>query len=325
MAIGLGVAGVVVAAGGGVLAFLSLRSPDMRPASPEAIERTPERVARGAYLVNHVADCLGCHSDHDATRFGFPIKPGTEGQGGFPFDAKFGVPGVVCAQNITPDPETGKGNWTDGEILRALREGVSRDGHALFPMMPYAAYSAMSDEDAKSVVAYLRTLKPVRHETPPRQIDFPVNLFIKFAPKPLPGAVAAPDDAKDHLGYGAYLTRLAGCGDCHTAHDEHGQLVPGRDFAGGWTMKGPWGTVVTANITPHPSTFVGRATKEQFVARFKAFASPEAAVPVSPGRNTVMPWLGFAGMTEQDLGAIYDYLKTRPAIANEVVTFPDAK
>ena len=313
---------VLVAAGG--VAFLALRPPKMRPPSAEKIEATPARLARGEYLVRHVSDCVGCHSDH-LNRFAMPIKPGTEGQGGYPFDEKLGAPGVICAQNITPDPEHGLGRWTDGEILRAFREGVDRNGKELFPMMPYRSFAEMSDEDARSVVAYLRTLPAVAHAVPKRKINFPVNLMIKFVPQPLAGPVSAPDDRTDHLAYGKYVVTIAGCRTCHTAR-ENGREVVGRDFAGGWEMRGPWGRVVTANITPEEHTFVGQASKAEFIGRFKAFASFTAdTMPAAdPGKNTVMPWLAFSGMTEQDLGAIYDYLKTLPPIRNDVVKFPDA-
>lgn len=91
-------------------------------------------------------------------------------------------------------------------------------------------------------------------------------------------------------------------------------------------MKGPWGRNITPNLTPAPSTFIGRATREEFIGRFKAFdgIAPESA-PVAPkGRNTVMPWLAYSGMTEEDLGAIYDYLRTLPPVEHQVNAFPDA-
>ena len=158
----------VILAGVG-LAYLALRKPAMRPPSSEKVEATPARLARGEYLVLHVSDCLGCHSDFTPNQFDLPPKPGTEGQGGYPFDQKLDVPGVVQAQNITPDPETGIGRWTDGEVIRAIREGVDKDGQALFPQMPYPYLRSMSDEDVRSVVAYVRTLKPIRHPIQPRQ------------------------------------------------------------------------------------------------------------------------------------------------------------
>jgi hypothetical protein len=289
-------------------------------------------MARGGYLVGHVTHCLGCHSGLDFERLGLPAKPGQIGQGGLPFDEKFGVPGMVAAQNITPDPEFGIGRWTDGEVMRAFREGVDRNGDALFPMMPYAYYHAMSDEDARAVLVYLRSLAPVHHEVPKKRIAFPVNLLIKSAPRPLESPVRAPDDAQDHLAYGKYLVTLASCRECHTQHDDHGQLVAGRDFAGGWQMAitGPGGKLMHVsppNLTPHPSAYFGIASKENWIGRVRAFAEMEGekAPKATPGRNSPMPWAAFAGMTDGDLGAIYDYLQTVPPIENHVDPYPDAE
>lgn len=320
-----GIVLIVVGLIAGGVAWLSMRKPASRPATAEKFEATPERLARGKYLVEHVSDCLGCHSDHVGT-FGFPIKPGSEGEGGFIFDKKLGFPGVVAAQNITSDPHDGLGSWTDGEILRAIREGIDRKGDALFPMMPYQHLRSMSDEDAKSVVVYLRTLKPIRHSVPEKHIDFPINLFVKFVPKPVDGPVSTPDK-KNTIAYGKYLATIGGCYECHTPHDDKNNLIADKAFSGGWEMIGPWGRNLTANLTPHPDTYVGRATKEEFIGRFKSFASLDATnSPAAPaGRNTIMPWLAFSKMTDDDLGAIYDYLKSLKPIDNKVNSFPDAK
>ena len=320
-----GVVLVVVGLIAGAVTWLSVRKPASRPAMAEKFEATPERMARGKYLVEHVTDCLGCHSDHVNT-FGFPVKPGSEGEGGFIFDKKLGFPGVVAAQNITSDPHDGLGSWTDGEILRAIREGVDRKGDALFPMMPYQHLRSMSDEDAKSVVVYLRTLKPIRHSVPTKHIDFPVNLFVKFVPKPVEGPVSAPDK-KDTIAYGKYLATIGGCYECHTPHDDKNNLIADKAFSGGWEMRGPWGRNFTANLTPHPDAYIGRATKAEFIGRFRAFAAFDATnSPAAPsGQNTIMPWLAFSKMNDDDLGAIYDYLKSLKPIANKVNSFPDAK
>ena len=316
---------VLVVAAGGLLAWLALRSPAQRPAVSEKIEATPERLARGEYLVVHVADCVGCHSDFHADRFGLPLKSGTIGQGGYPFDSRLGVPGLVQAQNITADKEYGLGDWTDGEILRAMREGVDRHGRALFPMMPYEYFHQMSDEDARSVVAYIRTLPPIHHAVAPRHLDFPVNLLIKFAPKPLAGPVAAPSPA-DTVAYGKYMVTIAGCRECHTPHDDKGRRIAGMEFSGGWLMPGPWGRVVSANLTPNSENYMGQASREEFIARFKSFEGLEGEnAPVAPpGKNTVMPWVRFSGMSREDLGAIYDYLKTLQPIPKKINSFPDA-
>jgi hypothetical protein len=317
------VVGAVVVLLGVAVAGLALMKPKQRKASTEKIAATPERLARGEYLVHHVVHCLGCHSELE-TSFGVPEKPGTEGQGGFRFDQDFGVPGLVQAQNITGDVETGLGDWTDGEVLRAFREGVKRDGTALFPMMPYQFYRSLGEEDAKAILVFLRTLKPIKHKVQPRQLALPVELMIKFAPQPLSGPVTAPKPG-DGLAYSKYLVDIAGCMECHTPHDDHGQRIPGREYAGGWEMKGPWGRVVTANLTPAAGTWMSTASKADFLGRFKAFASMDPhGTPAAPGRNTVMPWWGMSGMTEADLGAIYDYLKTLKAVGGPVNAFPDA-
>src|SRR5215207_8741457 len=129
--LGIALLAVVALAAIGV-SYLTLRKPAQRPASAVKFEATPERVARGQYLVNHVTICFDCHSER-TTAYGLPFKPGREGVGGFVWDQRIGFPGTLAASNITPDPETGLGQWSDGEIVRALREGVDREGKALFP------------------------------------------------------------------------------------------------------------------------------------------------------------------------------------------------
>jgi mono/diheme cytochrome c family protein len=312
----LGVVVVVIGAG----SWLAFRKPAQRPAPAEKIEATPERLARGKYLFHHAADCAGCHSEHTLA-YGLPVKADRVGVGGFTWDASMGFPGVLAAANITPDPVTGIGNWTDGEILRAIREGVDRDGKALFPIMPYTHLRTMSDDDAKAIVAYLRTLTPIRKQVASKKLPMPLPIVEKFIPQPIEAPVPHPDPT-DTVAYGKYLATIGGCYECHTPHTDKGP-IPELAFSGGWEMKGPWGRNVTANITPHPETWMGQATKEQFLGRFRATYDPSAEA--APGRNTIMPWIAISGMTDEDLGAIYDYLKTVKPIANEVDPFPDAR
>jgi len=282
--------------------------PAQRPASTEVIDRQPLRLARGQYLVTSVLDCFGCHSDRDWKRYAGPLS-GPPGAGSKDcLTAEHGAPGRICFPNITPDLEAGLGRWTDGEILRALREGVDKDGKALFPMMPYHEYSALSDEDARAVVAYLRILPAVRNTPPVSRIDFPVSVFMKLEPRPLPAAVPVMDPA-DRTVYGWYLATVAGCAFCHTPVDGREHPIAGKEFAGGHVLKGPWGAVRSSNLTPH-ATGLGARTREELIGQFRA-------VPKG-GHNTPMPWLTYAGMTDADLGAIYDYLRTVPAVDNRV-------
>ncbi len=328
--VALGVLGLVAVAVGGGISYVTLAKPNARPPSLEVVERTPERLARGTYLVEHLLPCMHCHSEHDVTRFDAPIINGA-GSGGFVFNRTLGLPGVVQPPNITPDVETGVGSFTDGELMRAIREGIGKDGRALFPMMTYSDFKTMSDEDLRAVIVYLRALPPVKKHTARIELDFPVNLFIRLVPAPVVDPVAAPDDAREHIAYGGYLVRLAGCHGCHTAIDGHGQSVKGRDFAGGRAFPMTWQDgklgprVVTANITPDPTGYFGHTTKAVWIARVRTYAGMRDNRPtMAPGTNTLMPWIAFSGLSESALGAIYDYMQTVKPINAVVDSFPDA-
>ena len=157
-----------IAAGG--FTYLMLGYPKVGPAPDVTIERTSERIARGKYLADHVAACTDCHSQRDWARYAGPVKDGTYGAGGEVFDESMGMPGRVVSRNITPGA---LGDWTDGEILRAMTAGVSRDGSPLFPLMPYLDYGAhMDPEDAKAIVSYLRTIPASSHAPEPTRLNF---------------------------------------------------------------------------------------------------------------------------------------------------------
>ncbi|MCX6607927.1 MAG: cytochrome c, partial [Acidobacteria bacterium] len=186
-----GLAGVALVAG-----YFVVRPPKSAPPRQVRVAMTPETLARGKFLYNVVADCDGCHGERDLTKFGGPVH---RSGAGFVFPPELGLPGKVVAPNITMDAETGLGAWTDGEKLRAIREGIGRDGRALFPMMPYEAFRRMSDADAEALVAYLNTLPAVKANLPRTQLDFPVSFLIKSAPEPVVGTVTAPQDLGEYL------------------------------------------------------------------------------------------------------------------------------
>ncbi len=295
--------------------YVGTYRPSQRPAPELTIERTAERVERGRYLVQNVTGCTNCHADRDWTLYGGPAKQENRLGGGECLTSERGFPGTLCVPNLTPDEATGLGRWTDGEILRALREGIGRDGRALFPMMPYDVYRYLSDADAMAIVAYLRTLEPVANPQPKPDIEFPVSFFIKTIPEPLAGPVEAPDPA-DTVRQGELLAKVAGCEFCHTPLDERHQPLPGMAFAGRPNHRGPFTAVHSANLTPH-ATGMGSRSRAEFIGIFKAFASEDnAAIQVDPKDNTPMPWTDLARMTEDDLGAIYDYLQTVAPIDN---------
>ncbi|SPF56841.1 Cytochrome c-like protein [Candidatus Sulfopaludibacter sp. SbA4] len=313
---------VIVGVPAAGIVYLYLRKPAQAPASAIKVAMTPERIARGKLIFHNIADCDGCHSERDFSRVDGPVVESGRGRGNVMSALLIGMPGTVVAPNITPDPETGIGSWTDGEKIRAIREGVDRNGRALFPMMPYTDYRKMSDEDVESVVAYMNSLAPVKNPLPKTQLAFPVNLLIKGAPQPA-ASVPAPVRS-DKLKYGEYLVTIAACGDCHTPV-EKGQPIPGKLLAGGQVFATSMGTVVTANITPDLETGIGKWSEEFFLKKiydYKEYAT--SGPPKSPGPEafTLMPWLGLSQLPPDDLGAIYAYLRTVKPVHNPVETHP---
>ncbi len=290
------------------------------PPTDVSVEATPERIQRGEYLVEALAGCVDCHSERNWDYYSAPIKLDTRGAGGEQWSEEVGFPGTITASNITPHALE---SWTDGEIIRAFTAGVSKDGTPLFPIMPYHNYAHMAREDVYSVVAYLRTLEPIDRDIPERKLNFPLGLIVRTMPEEheMPQHVPVNDPGE----YSKYVATLAGCHDCHTPTDKKGQPVEGMAYAGGAEFGMPDGNrIVMPNITSH-ETGIGSWTREQFIARFKAFASDEARMmPLAEGqKNTYMPWTYYAGMSEYDLGAIYDYLRSIPAVDNETVTYPE--
>ncbi|MEO8233615.1 MAG: cytochrome C [Ignavibacteriota bacterium] len=319
--VGYFLAGIVLLIIAGFIYFNS-KYPDLSKPKDIKVEITPERLQRGKYLANHVAGCMDCHSLRDWTKLAGPPKSGTEGEGGEKFGKELGVPGTLYAKNITP---AAIGNWTDGELIRAITQGVNKDNKALFPLMPYPELNHLSKEDLYSIVAYIRLLKPIENNVLNTELDFPLNFLVKTMP--LKEYSPAPEPNKnDPVNYGKYLTTLAGCTHCHTP-SEKGEPKPGMDFAGGQEYILPQGTARSENITPDEETGIGRWTKDEFIERFKSFDSDSAKnIPVGPHEfNTIMPFTSYAGMTEEDLGAIYDYLRTIKPVHNPVIIFTPAK
>jgi len=312
----------VVLAGAGVT-YLYVRKPAQTSPSAIKVSMTPERIARGAYIFTSVADCDGCHSQRDFTLVGGPVVASGRGRGNVLSDLMSGLPGVVVAPNVTPDTETGIGSWTDGEKIRAIRDGVDRDGNALFPMMPYAGFLNMSDDDVQSLVAFLDSLPPVRNPLPKTKLQFVPGLMIKSVPRPA-GSVPSPD-RNNPKQYGEYLVSLGGCQDCHTPTDAHGQPLAGKSFAGGQHFETPFGHVVSANITPDTQTGIGKWSEEFFLKKFldyKSYVENGCPKLSGPEAFTLMPWLDFAQKTPDDLRAIYAYLRTLPPVQNPVETHP---
>jgi len=277
-------------------------------------------IQRGDYLVNHVAICLDCHSKRDQSKYSLPVTPGTEGGGGEVFDPKTDqTPGILYSKNITPDVETGIGSWTDNEIIKAVTLGISKNGDTLFPLMPYHNYNKMAKQDLLSIVAYLRTLKPIKNKVPERKLFIPVSLAYPPGLKNVLDSNPPPFD--NQAAYGGYLATMASCADCHTPMVK-GQYDFSRPFAGSFLFNPAKFKVNSANITPDSATGIGAWTEERFLNKFIPYRKEEA-YSHDPGKeNTMMPLVAYSGMEDNDLKAIYAFLKTLPPVKNQVVKYP---
>lgn len=304
-----------------LLAVLSMSCAKIIPPPDVKISNDEASLAKGKYLANHAMGCVVCHSERDWTKFSGPVVAGTEMAGdahlskddGFPPEFEFGAP------NLTPKHLQ---EWTDGEIIRATILGQSKAGEGLFPLMPYMEWrDHVALDDAAALVAYLRSLPPAEGKPMPAR-KFPIPGFVMNGfpeERTLRAAAPKPGDAD----YGKYVAHRSACVACHTNADARGKLI-GVPLAGGRMFPLPapaGGAVWSANLTPDDETGLGKWTKEMFIGKFRA-GNLEAARAVTVNKGdfqTIMPWWAYADMTDEDLGALYDYLKTLPPTKNVVV------
>lgn len=293
-------------------------APKSRPVSEMVAPTNAEAIARGRYLVHHVAACVACHSKVDETIPGEPPIAGMLGAGR-DFGEFPGYPVHVRAANLTPDRETGLGAWTDGEIARATREGVSKDGRPLFPEMPYRTYrQTLSDGEMLDIIAYLRALRPVRNAVRKTDVAFPISMFLRTAPRPLDASPPPAPSPSDKLARGQWLLSTASCHDCHDAVDEKMQKIEGKELAGGmrFPLAGSRGYVIAPNITSDQATGIGAYSDEDLRRAIDEGKGKD-------GRNLyVMPWAYYRGMTSEDKDALIAALRAVPAIANVVPRAP---
>lgn len=306
-----------------LIAYVRFALPKVDDPAELKVNATESMIQRGAYLAHNVAVCMDCHSTRDWTKFAGPIIPGTEGMGGDVFDHTMGLPGKFYARNITP---FNLSKWTDGELYRLITTGVTKDNEPIFPIMPYGSYNKMLPEDVNAIIAYLRTLPSIEKVTQASSADFPMNLIMRTIPK---NAEPFKFTSQNNLiEKGHYLLTIAGCADCHTPQ-KNGEAIIELYMAGGFEFGLPRGGLVrSANITPDVETGIGKWSQQDFINRFKLYNDPSYKHTNMEDNsfNTVMPWLMYKDMTEEDLEAIYTYLKSLEPVSNRVGIFtPDAK
>ncbi len=305
----VGLVALVVAAGAVFVA--SRQNLRFDPPYPGVTASTDSAViARGRYLVRDIVNCAQCHGD-TTQRAALAEGADVPLSGGNTWVIP---PGTFHARNITPENETGIGRFPDGAIARALRLGVGSDGRALLPFMEL---QGLSDEDLVAVVSYLRTQPPVHNVVPAHQYNL-LGAVVKATVLANPvGPSGTPLKTSPHgptIENGRYLVESVGlCWACHTQRSEQtGELI-GPRFGGNTTFKetGDPGHIWSPpNITSDPATGrLGKMTADEFVDRFRG----GRLIPGSP-----MPWQGLQRMNEDDLRAMYLYLKSVPPVNRDV-------
>jgi len=294
---------------------LTWNRPVARSVVPMNASLDTARVLRGKYLYERSMLCWNCHGSHGSHS---PTEPQA---GGREFDLSRVGPGFgyVYGSNLTPDLETGVGRWTDGELVRAIREGISRDGHLIFPVMAYPFYHGLSDDDALSLVAYIRTMPPVRNEVPARRLSFAARTLMAVSlmkpEAPITQPVSAPR-AGASAEYGEYVVwRMSGCAECHTPRNpKTARLDLNRRMSGGlfpfpeedFYTTGP-------NLTADVDTGLGSWTEEQFVRAMQTGVRPNGTVMLP-----FMPWPAYAQWDRNELHAIWIYLRSLKPVSHRV-------
>jgi mono/diheme cytochrome c family protein len=258
-----------------------------------ALAQPAALLARGKYLMDGIVACGNCH-----------VARGPQGQplfdkglsGGMTFDEPLFK---AYAANITPDPDTGIGKWSDAQLAKALREGVRPDKSLIGPPMPIAYYRNMSDSDLAAIIAYLRAQPAVKNAVPKSSYNMPLppsyGPEVKNVKAPVP---------KDKVKYGEYLATIAHCMECHTPRDDKGMLVRTQWGAGGQSFKGPWGVSVSRNLTPD-KTGLADWTDAQIAKAVREGVDRSGAHYKPP-----MGFDFYKNISNEDMGALIAYLRS---------------
>ena len=253
---------------------------------------------RGAYLVNTIMTCQNCHTPKGPN--GDIVDKALSG--GLTFDEP---PFKVTASNITPDPETGIGKWTDAQIKTLMRTGVRPNGVHVAGVMPTGFYGILTESDLDAIVAYLRTVKPINNKVPDPiyKIALPRQVF-PGSEAPMPQA-----DFADTVKRGFYLATIGHCMECHTPFGQAGVDFKGSLGKGGREFPGPWGKSISRNITSSKTKGIGNWTDAEIKQAITHGVSRDGS-PLKPP----MGYPYYAHMTDADLNGVVAYLRTVPPL-----------
>jgi mono/diheme cytochrome c family protein len=291
----------------------------IRPTRPEPVTATAELLARGNYLVNSVSSCGACHTPRVGGSWLGGERTDAFLAGGSVFDDRDEGFRVV-APNISQDKETGIGAWTDDEIVRGIRDGVSHDGRLMSPPMPFTAWQKMADDDARAIVAYLRTTPAVKNKITRdnNKLPFLFKVATSFGAvhhEPAQG-VKAPDRA-DKKAYGAYLSKVGICWECHSLgktgpSDDEDRLMAGSRMA---LSEPDYGKVYASNLTPDPETGLGKYSAAQIKQALTTGRRLDGKM-MAPPMSLVIPHL--STWSDEDLDALVAYLVSLKPIKYQV-------
>jgi mono/diheme cytochrome c family protein len=277
---------------------------DANPTSVPVSMKDVDPIKRGEYLAK-AADCMVCHT----------ARGGEQYAGGFAFTLPFGT---IYSTNITPDKETGIGNYTDQEFLAAMHRGVRKDGARLYPAMPFASYTYITDEDALAIKAYLFSLAPLRAPAPANMLKFPFNqrwAIGLWAAVFNPDKRFQPDTSKSaEWNRGAYLSEaLAHCGECHTPRNVAFALNNRKKFAGettdGWRAY---------NISADKGSGIGQWSDDDIAAYIGHGHASNHGSASGPMGEAVAESL--SSLAQEDIKAIVTYVRSVPATSSDLPT-----
>jgi Cytochrome C oxidase, cbb3-type, subunit III len=286
------------------IASSALVSKYARPLTDVVFSTSPARLERGKYLANGILSCFHCHAASDSSKTGYPPFPDKLGSGKLIFKTDSTH---VYAPNISPDKETGAGNWTDDMFVRALRNGIGHDGRALVAM-PWWIFMNLADEDIASVIVYLRSIPPIKNKLPGRLLMPEWEKNIQSEERPMDNDPKPQPDTSTLLARGKYLVTVGECEGCHTAWYMRN---PGFFGGGNPIVYSETDSVIVSPNISSDITGIGGWDDETFI---RVIRTGKGGI-----LHSRMPWITYRNISDADLSAILAALKSLPPVKHQIV------